>query len=89
MRIKKHPILEFDREKKLRFYINGKELYGYEGETISAALFANGVTTFSRSLKYNHPRGFFCGIGKCSSCLMTVNGIPNTRTCITPLKDGV
>ena len=89
MRIKKHPILEFDREKKLRFYINGKELYGYEGETISAALFANGVTTFSRSLKYNHPRGFFCGIGKCSSCLMTVNGVPNTRTCITPLKDGV
>lgn len=89
MRIKKHPILEFNREKKLRFYFNGKEFYGYEGESISAALVANGVTIFSRSLKYNNPRGFFCGIGKCSSCLMTVNGVPNTRTCITPLKDGV
>ncbi len=28
-------------------------------------------------------------IGKCSQCLMTVNGIPHVRTCITLVEDGM
>lgn len=89
MRIRDHPILEFKRGKKIHFYFNGKKLYGYEGESISASIVANGIHVLSRSLRYKNPRGFFCGIGKCSSCLMNVNGIPNVRTCITPLKEGM
>jgi len=62
---------------------------GYSSDTIASALHANGVKTFTRSLKYDRPRGFFCGIGKCSSCLMRVEGIPNVRTCIAPLKKDI
>jgi len=40
-------------------------------------------------IKYHRPRGFFCAIGKCSSCLMKVNGIPNVRTCVTELEEGM
>ena len=89
MRIGEHPILTFEKGKEITFYFNGIEMKGYEGESIASALLANGVKIFSHSIKYNHPRGFFCGIGKCSSCLMTVNGIPNIRTCITPLQEGM
>ncbi len=89
MRIKKHPILDFKFDKKLRFYFNNKPLQGFEGDSIASALHAQGVKKFTKSQKYNRPRGFFCGIGKCSSCLMRVNGIPNVRTCIAPLKDGI
>lgn len=89
MRIKEHPILSFKRGKELKFYFNGIEMKGYEGDTIASALLANGIKIFSHSTKYGRPRGFFCGIGKCSSCLMRVNGIPNVRTCITPLEDGM
>ena len=89
MRIKKHPILEFEYGKKIPFYFNLKKMEGYPSDTIASALHANGVKTFTRSLKYDRPRGFFCGIGKCSSCLMRVEGIPNVRTCIAPLKKGV
>jgi len=64
-------------------------MFGFEGDTIASALHAEGVKTLSTSLKYNNPRGFFCGIGKCSSCLMRVNNIPNVRTCIAPLKENV
>ena len=88
-RIYEHPILSFDRGKRVRFTLDGKELFGYENETIGAALHANGITTLRKSFNLNRPRGFFCGIGKCSSCLMTVNGIPNERTCIIPLKEGM
>jgi len=28
-------------------------------------------------------------IGKCSSCFMIVNNIPNTRTCILPVQEGL
>lgn len=88
-RIKNHPILTFKRERKIKFYFEGKEMWGYEGDTIASALTANGIKVFRESLKYHRPRGFYCAIGNCSSCLMTVNGIPNVRTCITPLEEGM
>ena len=39
--------------------------------------------------KNHEPRGIFCGIGQCTDCVMTVNGKPNVRTCITPVEDGM
>ncbi len=89
MRIKQHPVIDFPKRKKLKFRYNKKQLEGEEGDTIASALHAAGVRTLTKSLKYDSPRGFFCGIGKCSSCLMRVNGIPNVRTCIAPLKEGI
>jgi len=89
VRIPEHPILEFKKGRKISFLFNGRKFFGFEGDTISSALLANGIYVFSRSLRYKNPRGFFCGIGKCSSCLMNVNGIPNVRTCITPLEEGM
>ncbi len=89
MRIKGHPILEFNRGEKVTFTFDGKELEGYEGETIAAALHAAGVRVLSHSLKKHRPRGFYCAIGNCSSCIMEVNGEPNVRTCTEPLKEGM
>lgn len=89
MRIKEHPILKYQHGKKVKFWFNGKELEGFDNEPIAAALVASGVKVFSKSIKYHRPRGFFCAIGKCSSCLLKVNGIPNVRTCVTKLEEGM
>jgi sarcosine oxidase subunit alpha len=89
LRIKEHPIIDFKDQKKISFYFNDKKLYGYEGDSIASALHATGIKKLTTSLRYDRPRGFFCGIGKCSSCLMRVNEVPNVRTCIAPLKDGI
>lgn len=89
MRIESHPILEFKRGKELNFIFDGQEMVGYEGETIAAALHANGIKILSHSINEGRPRGFFCAIGNCSSCLMKVNGTPNVRVCTEPLKDGM
>ena len=89
LRIKDHPILDFHHDQKISFSFNGQSMQGYSNDTIAAALHANGITKFSESLRFHRARGFFCGIGKCSSCLMTVNDIPNVRTCIVPLKENV
>jgi sarcosine oxidase subunit alpha len=89
VRIRSHPIIDFKKRKDLPFYFQKKKIVGEEGDTIASALHAAGVRTLTTSLKHDSPRGFFCGIGKCSSCLMRVNGVPNVRTCIAPLKEGI
>ena len=89
MRIQEHPILKFERGPKIKFIFNGTEFEGYEGETIAAALHAANVKVLGHSLFKHRPRGFYCAIGNCSSCLMEVNGEPNVRTCITNLEEGM
>ncbi|RLF83886.1 sarcosine oxidase subunit alpha, partial [Thermococci archaeon] len=91
MRLSEHPILNFEkvRGKEVTIYFEGKPIKAYEGETIAMALHAAGIRTLQRSINKHRPRGLFCAIGKCSSCLMKVNGIPNVRTCITLVEDGM
>ncbi len=84
-----HPVISFKRGKRIFFNFEGRLIEAYEGESIIAALYAIGVTTLSWSPRLKRPRGAFCMIGKCSSCLSTVNGVPNTRICIEPTRGGV
>ncbi|MDD3106504.1 MAG: (2Fe-2S)-binding protein [Bacilli bacterium] len=89
MRIKNHPILDFPETKKITFTYNGILVDGYEGDTIASALHALGIKKLSESIHHHRPRGFYCAIGNCSSCQMTVDGVPNVKTCITLLKPGM
>ena len=35
------------------------------------------------------PRGIFCGMGVCFDCLMVIDGVPNTRACMTWVREGL
>ncbi len=74
---------------KVKINFEGKEIECDENLTVAACLYKNGVRIFSRSLKFHRPRGYYCGTGKCSSCMMEVDGIPNVRTCHVKVKDGM
>ncbi len=90
MRIDEHPILGVKEKGKLvTFTYDGKELQGYEGEPIAAALKASGVMVHRYTKKEHRPRGIFCAIGRCTDCVMVVDGVPNVRTCVTALKEGM
>ncbi|TNF09116.1 MAG: (2Fe-2S)-binding protein [Bacillota bacterium] len=89
MRITTHPILTFPKKQEISFIFEGQKMVGYEGDTVASALHDLGVMTLSYSIKKNRPRGFYCAIGNCASCNMVINGKPNVRTCITPLKEGM
>ena len=69
--------------------MDGKKLRAKSGETIAAALMENGIHIHRYTTKKHEPRGVFCGIGQCTDCVMTVNGKPNVRTCITPVEEGM
>lgn len=89
MRITAHPILSFEEKPKVSFSFNDQLYEGYEGEPVATALYAAGVRVFSHSFEMHRPRGIYCNIGNCSSCLATVDGRPNVRICVEPLKAGM
>jgi len=89
MRISEHPILDFERGEKVSFFFDGQPVEGYTGETIAAALHAAGVRILGHSQRLHRPRGLFCAIGNCSSCLMVVNDEPNVRVCVEKVAPGM
>jgi len=68
--------------------INGREIETRPGQTIAAVLIATGILTF-RQLADHEPRGLFCGMGVCFDCLVTVDGIPDQRACMTLVQPGM
>ncbi len=78
-----------DRGRQLQIEVDGEPVDAYEGETIAAALIASGRRTLRHTAKNDAPRGIFCGMGVCFDCMMVVNGVPNVRTCVTPVEAGM
>ncbi len=42
-----------------------------------------------RSTTTGEPRGLFCGMGVCYECVVVVDGVPQTRACMTWVRDGM
>jgi len=90
LRILDHPILgKADKRKETFIFLDGKKIPAYEGEPIAAALAAAGIKVFRFTSTRDEPRGIFCAIGRCTDCVMTVDGQPNVRTCVTPVEEGM
>jgi sarcosine oxidase subunit alpha len=86
MRLRSQPGELIDRGRPIQFTYAGNELTGFAGDTVGSALYAAGRRIFSRSFKYHRPRGLLCCSGRCPNCMMTVDGVPNVRVCVEPLR---
>ena len=90
MRVSEHPILgELAERKVVDIQVDGKMIEALEGEPVAAVLLAFGKTTFRYTRKLHEPRGVYCAIGRCTDCMMVVDGTPNVRTCVTPVRAGM
>ena len=74
-----------NRGKPITVIINGAATAAYEGETIGAVLTASDIRTIRHAPQHHDPRGLYCVMGACHGCLVTVNGRPNVRACVTPV----
>ena len=52
------------------------------GQTVGAALVADGVVAWRSTRRGGRPRGLFCGIGVCFDCLVTIDGRSDQRACV-------
>lgn len=77
------------RRQEITLIVDGKEIKAYKGETVLAALIASGYKILKTNPVSQKPRGAFCGMGICFECTMTIDGIPNTRACMTEVHEGM
>jgi NADPH-dependent 2,4-dienoyl-CoA reductase/sulfur reductase-like enzyme/bacterioferritin-associated ferredoxin len=87
-RIKKHPILKINDSGTINFFWKGDLIKAKKGETISSALFANGIRIFGHHHKDHSPQGIFCANGQCSQCMVMVDGIP-LKACMEVVIEGM
>ncbi len=80
-----------DRSRRLRFRFDGRDLVGHPGDTLAAALLANGVDLVARSFKYHRPRGIFAAGPEEPNALLRVGegagAEPNARATTVELAD--
>jgi predicted molibdopterin-dependent oxidoreductase YjgC len=79
---------ELERGPRVELRLDGRPVEAFEGETVATVLLAQGEIATRRTVK-GEPRGIFCGMGVCFDCLVVVDGIPNTRACVTWVRDGM
>lgn len=72
----------------IEFEFEGDTIEAYEGETVAAALLAAGVEAFGVT-RNGDPRLPLCNMGTCFDCVVTIDGEPLTRSCLTDAKDGM
>lgn len=90
LRIDKHPILgPAAAAETVTILYNGQAFEALRGESVAAALSAAGIRTFRYTHKSGEPRGLFCAVGRCTDCIMQVDGVPNVRTCVTEVREGM
>jgi predicted molibdopterin-dependent oxidoreductase YjgC len=89
-RINHHPLLgDLPDAEIAEITVDGQPLHARKGEPIAAALMANGIDICRAMPESGESRGVFCGVGRCSDCLMTVDGVLNVRSCITSVTNGM
>jgi predicted molibdopterin-dependent oxidoreductase YjgC len=79
---------ELERGPRVEIVLDGRPVEAYLGETVATVLLAQGEIA-TRMTVNGEPRGIFCGMGVCFDCLVVVDGVPNTRACMTWVRDGM
>ena len=83
-----------DKTNRISFKFNGKNYYGYKGDTLASALLSNGVHLVGRSFKYHRPRGIMtCGSEE-PNAIVQIGGNgaftePNVRATEQELYEGL
>lgn len=69
--------------------VDGRELTAGEGEILAVALWRHGVLALGHNPASGAPRGMYCGIGHCCECRVTIDGVPDVRSCLVPVRQGM
>ncbi|MGH8434198.1 MAG: sarcosine oxidase subunit alpha [Pseudomonas sp.] len=83
-----------NRNQPLTFTFNGATYQGYAGDTLAAALLANGVDIIGRSFKYSRPRGIVAAGAEEPNAVLQIGSreatqIPNVRATQQALYSGL
>ncbi|MDR6772230.1 (2Fe-2S)-binding protein [Azospirillum sp. BE72] len=71
------------------FTIDGRPASARAGDSVAAALLANGVTACRNTPVSGAARGPYCMMGVCFDCLVTIDGTGNRQGCQVRVAPGM
>ncbi len=74
---------------RLAFTFDGRAMTARQGDTVAAALLANGVTVFRETAVSGVARGPYCLMGVCFDCLVVIDGTGNRQACLVAVAEGM
>ena len=77
------------RGQRIKVTVDDQPVEAYAGETVATVLMASGHDIFQNTEHDHTPRTLYCGMGVCFNCVVTVDGVPNVRACVTPVSEGM
>lgn len=90
LRVQDHPVLGPAPQRRVVSWTwNDQQLRSLEGDSIAAALAADGVRALSRHQRSGQARGAFCHTGHCYECLVDVEGRGLERACLEDVGEGM
>jgi sarcosine oxidase subunit alpha len=91
LRLVRHPVLDasFENRVSVTITVDTKPLDVLKGESLAAALWAEGFISLGHNPNTGSNRGLYCGIGHCYECRVTVDGIQDVRSCLIPVREGM
>lgn len=78
-----------ERKTPVTVWVNDRRVTAYEGEPLHAVLLAAGYRELRTSVSETEHRGFFCGMGVCYECLVTVDDNLEQRACVMEVYEGM
>ena len=73
---------------RFEFSFEGKPITAHEGQSVAAALLEAGERCL-RIDEAGNAKGAVCGIGVCWECRCSIDGVPDTRACVTEARPGM
>jgi sarcosine oxidase subunit alpha len=77
-----------ERGQPVSLVIDGRPVTAYRGETVATVLLVAGRRAYRYASRGERFPGFFCGIGVCYGCTVSVDGYLK-RACITEVEAGM
>jgi len=74
---------------RVRIEFEGQSLNARRGDTVAAALLADGHWQFRTTPVSGAARGPFCMMGVCFDCLVEIDGVANRQACMVEVREGM
>ena len=76
-------------EQSVTIHVDGRPVAARAGDTVAAALLADGCEHIRTTPVSGEPRAPYCMMGVCFDCLVTVDGLGSRQGCLLPVREGM
>jgi predicted molibdopterin-dependent oxidoreductase YjgC len=69
--------------------LDGRPITARAGDSVAAALLANGGLVCRATPVSGAPRAPYCLMGVCFECLVSIDGVGSRQACMIPVREGM